>query len=78
MYVQQVDFEGFIFPQISYNNSRTKNLSREKPKVIKAAEKKTARSDGEPEAKRRKVDVNETTVVQEVCQLDMYITKLIL
>ena len=41
-------------------------LFREKPKVIKAAEKKTARSDGEPEAKRRKVDVNETTVVQEV------------
>lgn len=36
--------------------------------MIKAAEKKIARSDGEPEAKRRKVDVNETTVVQEVCK----------
>lgn len=39
---------------------------REKPKVIKAAEKKNTRSDGEPGAKRQKIDVNETTVVQEV------------
>lgn len=31
-------------------------------------EKKNNRSDGEPEAKRQKIDVNETTVVQEVQQ----------
>lgn len=39
---------------------------REKPKIIKASERKTSRSDGEPEAKRRKVDVSETTIVQKV------------
>ena len=31
-------------------------------------ENKNTRSDGEPEAKRQKIDVNETTVVQEVQQ----------
>ena len=38
---------------------------REKPKIIKASQKKSSRSD-EPDAKRRKVDVNETTIVQKV------------
>lgn len=42
------------------------NVFREKPKIIKASQKKSSRTDGEPEAKRRKVDVNETTIVQRV------------
>lgn len=44
----------------------TSDFFREKPKIIKASQKKSSRSDGEPDAKRRKVDVNETTIVQKV------------
>jgi len=56
-------FYGFMFADLGKHK-----YVEEKPKVIKAAEKKIARSDGEPEAKRRKVDVNETTVVQEFAE----------
>ena len=44
----------------------TFDVFREKPKIIKASQKKSSRSDGEPDAKRRKVNVNETTIVQKV------------
>ncbi|KAK2560347.1 SUMO-activating enzyme subunit 1 [Acropora cervicornis] len=37
----------------------------EKPKIIKTADNKNASSDGEPEAKRRKVHITETVVVQK-------------
>ena len=39
---------------------------REKPKVVTASERKNSSSDGEPEAKRRKVDASETVIVQKV------------
>ncbi|PFX20717.1 SUMO-activating enzyme subunit 1 [Stylophora pistillata] len=41
---------------------------REKPKVVKAPEKNNSGSDGEPEAKRRKVDASETTIVQKFAE----------
>jgi len=44
----------------------TTEFFREKPKIIKASQKKSSRSDGQPDVKRRKVDVNETTIVQKV------------
>lgn len=47
----------------------TSEFFREKPKIIKASQKKSSRSDGEPDVKRRKVDVNETTIVQKVTQI---------
>ena len=50
---------------------------REKPKIIKASQKKSSRSDAEPDAKRRKVDVNETTIVQKVISLYLLVTILI-
>ena len=46
---------------------------REKPKIIKTAENKNASSDGEPEAKRRKVHITETMVVQKVLILSFQI-----
>ena len=39
---------------------------REKPKVVTASERKNSSSDGESEAKRRKVDASETVIVQKV------------
>lgn len=56
-------FYGFMFADLGKHK-----YVEEKPKVIRKAEMKTPRSDGEPEAKRRKVDVNETTVVQEFAE----------
>lgn len=56
-------FYGFMFADLGKHK-----YVEEKPKVIKAAEKKNTRSDGEPEAKRQKIDVNETTVVQEFAE----------
>lgn len=53
----------------------TSDFFREKPKIIKASQKKSSRSDGEPDAKRRKVDVNETTIVQKVT-VSFLVTKL--
>ena len=46
---------------------------REKPKIIKAADNKNASSDGEPEAKRRKVHITETMVVQKVFELSNFV-----
>ena len=42
---------------------------REKPKVLTASERKNSSSDGEPEAKRRKVDASETVIVQKVMNI---------
>ena len=42
---------------------------REKPKVVTASERKNSSSDGEPEAKRRKVDASETVIVQKVMNI---------
>lgn len=50
------------------------NLSfREKPKIIKTADNKNASSDDEPEAKRRKVHITETMVVQKVFELSDFV-----
>lgn len=46
---------------------------REKPKIIKTADNKNASSDGEPEAKRRKVHITETMVVQKVFELSNFV-----
>lgn len=45
---------------------------REKPKIIKTAENKNASSNDEPEAKRRKVHITETMVVQKVFELSNF------
>ena len=49
---------------------------REKPKIIKTADNKNASSDGEPEAKRRKVHITETVVVQKVFELSNFVSYL--
>ena len=46
---------------------------REKPKIIKTADNKNASSDSEPEAKRRKVHITETMVVQKVFELSIFV-----
>lgn len=54
----------------------TSDFFREKPKIIKASQKKSSRSDGEPDAKRRKVDVNETTIIVQKVTVSFLVTKL--
>lgn len=56
-------FYGYMFADLGHHK-----YVEEKLKVIKTAESKTASTDGEPEAKRRKVDVNETMVVQKFAE----------
>ena len=49
---------------------------REKPKIIKTADNKIGSPDGEPEAKRRKVHITETMVVQKVFELSNFVSYL--
>lgn len=56
-------FYGYMFADLGEHK-----YVEEKPKIIKASQKKSSRSDGEPDAKRRKVDVNETTIVQKFAE----------
>lgn len=56
-------FYGFMFADLGQHK-----YVEEKPKIIKTADNKNASSDDEPEAKRRKVHITETMVVQKFAE----------
>lgn len=56
-------FYGYMFADLGEHK-----YVEEKPKVVTASERKNSSSDGEPEAKRRKVDASETVIVQKFAE----------
>ncbi|KAJ7373165.1 SUMO-activating enzyme subunit 1 [Desmophyllum pertusum] len=56
-------FYGYMFADLGEHK-----FVEEEPKIIEASDNESSRSDGEPKAKYRKVDVNETTIVQKFAE----------